>query len=95
MIPLLVFRKKSSRLSAAGPEILALSSHLSMNFQPILNCLIPNFKLKYENSENVKRDHVNTVAFNLHQMERRNFLGTPGRENLSINPFTNFSSQSV
>ena len=39
---------------------------------------MPNFKLKYEDSENVKADHVNTVRFNLHQIKCRAFLGTPG-----------------
>ena len=42
-----------------------------MNFQPILNCFIPNFTLKYEDSENIKADRVNTVIFNLHQSKSR------------------------
>ena len=29
-------------------------------------------------SENVKADRVNTVVFNLHQVKRRTFFGTPG-----------------
>ena len=33
-----------------------------------------NFKLKHEDSENVKADRVNTVTFNLHQMKRRAFF---------------------
>ena len=41
-------------------------SKKSANIQPILDCFIPNVKLKYEDSENVKIDHVNTVVFNLH-----------------------------
>ena len=48
------FSKKSGRLSSAGPEIWALSSHCSVKFQPILDCIIPYFKLKYEDSENIK-----------------------------------------
>ena len=57
------FSKKSGRLSSAGAEILAFVSHCSVNFQPILDCFIPNFKLKYENSENIKADRVNTFVF--------------------------------
>ena len=45
-----------------------------MNFQPILDCFIPNFKWKYENLENTKADRVNTVVFNLHQIKRRAFF---------------------
>ena len=59
-----IFRKKSGWLSSAGPEIEALVSHCSANFQPILDCLKPNFKLKYEDSENIKLDRVN-----LHQIK--------------------------
>ena len=33
-----------------------------------------NFKLKYENSENIKTDRVNTIVFNLPQMKQRNFF---------------------
>ena len=51
--------------------MLAFSSHFSANFQPILHCFIPNFKLKYEDSENMKADRV---SFNLHQMKRRAFF---------------------
>ena len=29
-----------------------------------------NFKIKYEDSENIKADRVNTVVFNLHQIKR-------------------------
>ena len=38
---------------------------------------MPNFKLTYEDSENVKADRVNTVVFNLHQIKSRAdfFLG--------------------
>ena len=35
---------------------------------------MPNFELKYENSENTKADRVNTVVFNLHQIKCRAFL---------------------
>ena len=33
-----------------------------------------NFKLKHEDSENIKADHANTVVFNLHQIKRREFF---------------------
>ena len=39
------------------------------------------FKLKYEDSENIKADHVNTVIFNLNQTSGV-FIGTP----CSLNP---------
>ena len=66
--------------SSAGPKILAFSSHCSANFQQIFDCFIPNFKLKYEDSEIIKAGRVSIVVFNLHQIKRRAFLfGTPGR----------------
>ena len=57
------FSKRSDRRSSAVPEILTFVSHCSGNFQPILDCFLPNFKLKYEDSENIKSDCVNTVLF--------------------------------
>ena len=52
--------------------------HWSANFQPILDCFIPNFKLKYEDSENIEVDRVSTVVLSLHQIKRRAFfLGHP------------------
>ena len=59
---------------SAGPKILDFGSHCSANFQPILDCFIPHFKLKYEDSENIKTDHVSTVVFNLHSIKRRTFF---------------------
>ena len=59
------FSKKSGRLSSACPEILTFISHCSANFQPILDCFVLNFKLKYEDLENIKADRVNTVVINL------------------------------
>ena len=44
----------------------------SANFQPSLDCFIPNFE--YEDSENIKADRVSTVFFSLHQIKRRTFL---------------------
>ena len=50
--------KKTGCLSSTDSEILAFSSHFTANFQPILGCFVPNFKLKYEDSENIKADRV-------------------------------------
>ena len=36
--------------------MLAFGSHCSANFQPVLDCFIPKFKLKYDDSENMKTD---------------------------------------
>ena len=52
--------------SSAGPKILAFGSHCLANFQPILDCFILNFKMKYEDSKNIKADRVSTFVFNLH-----------------------------
>ena len=69
---------KSGRLSLAGPEVLDLVSHCSSNFQPIFDCFLPNFKLNYEDTENINADRVNTVILNLHQFKRwAFFLGHP------------------
>ena len=48
--------------SSAGLKILAFGSHCLANFQPILDCFIPNFKMKYEDSENIKADSASTVV---------------------------------
>ena len=65
-----------------GSEIVIFGSHCSANFQPILDCFILNFKLEYDNLENIKTDCVNVVVFNLHQIKRLKFLfGTPGTLN--------------
>ena len=39
---------------------------------------MPNFKLKNEDSENIKTDCVDTVVYSLHQIKQMNFFGTPG-----------------
>ena len=77
-LKLVHFSKKSGRLSSTGSEILTFGSHCSPNFQPILDCVIPKFKLEYDDLENIKTDSVNTVVFNLHQIKRLKFFGTPG-----------------
>ena len=69
-----IFRKKSGRLSSAGSEILTFSSHCSANFQPILDCFIPNFTLEYDDLGNIKKHFVNTVVFHLHQIKRLTFF---------------------
>ena len=72
------FSKKSDRRPSAVVEILIFISHCSANFQPILDRFIPNFKLKYGNSENIKAHCVNTVVFKQHQIKcRALFLGHP------------------
>ena len=78
-LKLVHFSKKSGRLSSTGSEILTFGSHCSANFQPILDCFIPKFKLEYGDLENIKADRVNTVVFDLHQIKRlKFFFGTPG-----------------
>ena len=54
-----------------------------MNFQPILDCFIPEFKLKYDELENIKTDRVNTVVFNLYEIQQLKFFRTPGIVNTS------------
>ena len=68
----LYFFKKLGRLSPGGSEVLAFGSHFSAKFQSHLDCFIPSFKLKCEDSENIKTDCVDTVLFNLHQIKQRN-----------------------
>ena len=61
-LKLVHFSEKSGRLSSTGSETLDFGSHYSANFQPILDCFIPKFKLKYDNLENIKTDRLNTVV---------------------------------
>ena len=68
------FSKNSGPLSSTGSEILAFGSQCSANCQPILDCVIPKFKLKYDDLENVKTDRVNTVVFNLHEIKQLKFV---------------------
>ena len=73
-----IFLKISGRLSSAGPEILAFISHRLANFQQISDCFTPNFKLKYENSENTQAGRVNSVVFrNTSNQTSGVFLGHP------------------
>ena len=74
-----IFSKKSGRLSSVGSEILTFGSHCSANFQQILHCFIPKFKLEYHDLENIKTDRVNAVVSILRQIKRLKFFwGTPG-----------------
>ena len=50
--------KISDLRSSAVSGILTFVSHCSANFRPMLDCFIPNFKLKYEGLENIKADCV-------------------------------------
>ena len=76
-IKLIHFSKKSGRLSSTCSEFLTFGSHCSANFPPILDCFMAKFKLEYDDLENIKTDRVNAVVFNLHQVKRLNFFGTP------------------
>ena len=48
------FRKDRVVCSSAGAKSLGFSGPSPANFQPILDCFIPDFKLKKEDSENIK-----------------------------------------
>ena len=74
LIKLVHFSKKSGSSVMRGPEILAFGSHCSAKFEQILDCFIPNFKLKYEDLENIKTHHVDIVVFKLHQIKQRKFF---------------------
>ena len=71
------FPEISGRLSSAVPKILAFVSHFSGKFKPVLDCLVPSFKLKCQDSENINGDCVNVVVFNLRQIKRRAIFGHP------------------
>ena len=72
------FSKNLVVCSSAGAKILVFGSHCSANFQPTSDCFIPNFKLKYEDSENINADCLSTVVFNLHQIKPRAYFGLLG-----------------
>ena len=79
--------EKSGRLSSTVSEILDFGSHCAAHFQPILDCFMPKFKLKYDDLENIKTDRVNTVVFNLHQIKQSKFsLGHPAAQQFLISP---------
>ena len=74
-----IFQNKMGRLSSAGPEISAFGSYCSAKVQPILDCFMEKFELRYEDSENIKTHRVDTVVFKLHQIKQRKFFGTPSK----------------
>ena len=45
---------------SAGHKTSAFSSHSSANFHLILDCFLPKFKVKYEDSENSKAGSINS-----------------------------------
>ena len=73
------FSKNLIVCSSAGPKILGFSSYCLTNFQQILDCFIPNFKLKYEDSENIKGGPCKYSYFQLTSNQTLSvFLGTLG-----------------
>ena len=69
-------------LSPVGPKILVFGNHCSAKFQLILDCFIPNFMLKNENSENIETDCVDTVVFKLHEIRQRKIFSAPSISDL-------------
>ena len=66
--------------SSVGREILAFGSHWLAKFQPILSCLIPNFKLKYEDSEDIRSRSCKCSRFQFASNQTSGvYVGTPGR----------------
>ena len=61
------FLKKLGRLSISGSKIFSFRQPFLGELSPNLDCFITNFKLKFEDSENIKADRVDTVVFSLHQ----------------------------
>ena len=49
-----------------------------LTFNRFGGCFIRNFKLKYKYSENIKAARLSIFVFNLRQIKRRAFFGTPG-----------------
>ena len=85
-LKLVHFSKKSGRLSSMGSEILTFGSHCSANFQPILDCFLPKFKLEYDDLENIKTDCINTAVFDIYQIKQlKFFLGHPVNRLLTSN----------
>ena len=71
-------KKRTGRLSLEGTKILAFGSHSLANFQLILDCFVPNFKLKHEDLENIETDCVSIVVLTSHQNQTSGvFMGHP------------------
>ena len=67
-------KKKSGGPSPTGPEVLAFSIQCLAKFHLVSYRFIPNFKLIYEDLENIKTNCVDTVVSSLHKI-RNIFLG--------------------
>ena len=77
-LKLVHFLKKSGRLSSRGSEILTFGNHCSANFQPILDCFIPKFKLEYDDLENIKNGSSKCCRFQFTSNQKfKVFLGHP------------------
>ena len=63
-----IFRRNWVVCSSVGPKMLVFCSHSSVNVQLISDCFIRNYKLKYEDSENIEADRADTVGSKLHQL---------------------------
>ena len=91
MAALTHFPKNLDVCSSVAPKILAFGSHALANFEPILDCVIPNFKLTYKNSENIKADCVSTDIFNFYiKSNVGRIFGTPGIFLISHDVVENF-----
>ena len=73
-LKLMHFSKKIESSVINGFRNFSFGSQCSVNFQPILDCFILKFKLKYDDLENVKTDRVNTTVFNLHEIKHLKFF---------------------
>ena len=80
-----IFLKKSGCLSSTGPKLLTFGSHCSANFQPILDCFVPKFKLEYVDLENGKKQMCKYSRFQLTSDQTvKVFFGTPDSFQLTV-----------
>ena len=82
-----IFRKNLVVCSSVGAKSLGFSGPSSANFQLILVCFIPDFKLKYEDSENIK--------FMSNQTCRGFFWGHPAQKGIKLHFYTRFAKVSA
>ena len=69
---------QSAVFEKIGLVVISFGYPLAGELQPIFGCFVPNFKLKYEDSENIKADRVSIVVFKLRQIKSQAFfLGYP------------------
>ena len=78
-----IFRKNRVFCSSAGAKSLSFSGPSSANFQPILDCFIPDFKLKYEDAENIKLTSNQTWSGVI--------LGHPVQKGMKLHFYTRFA----